>query len=298
MSLEDLLIGLRLNVLGIAGSVLVAATCAFLGVYVVLKRVVFVGVSLAQISSAGIALAFLVGPWLAAMAHQTIHAAPPFSAIGVCFEWLAVRPVVVSLFVTFIAVALFAHQSRSRTLPREASIGIGYVLASALTLLFILRSAKGMDDVRELLDGSVVALGLADLRLMALVFLAVAVIHVLCYKQFLFVSYDAEMAASRGYAVAKWEMLFYTTLGATIAVAIQKAGLLSVFAMMLLPAATGLVACRRMAGVFTIAVVAGVVSAAIGFTLALLWDLPVSPPTIGTSAVLLASAYLLKLRRE
>jgi len=297
MSTEDFLIGLQLNSLGIVGSVLVAATCAFLGVYVVLKRVVFVGVSLAQISSAGIALAFLVGPWLASVAHETIHSTPPFNAVGICFEWLAVRPVAVSLFVTFLAVLLFAHQSSSRTLPREASIGIGYVLASALSLLFILRSAKGMEDVRELLDGSVVALSSADLWLMGTVFAAVAAVHVLCYKQFLFVSFDGEMAASRGYSVAKWEMLFYSTLGATIAVAIQKAGLLSVFAMMLLPAATGLVACRRMVGVFTVAVASAVVSASVGFALALVWDLPVSPPSIGTAAVLLLGAYLLRRRR-
>lgn len=297
MTAEDFLMGLRLNALGIIGSVLVAATCAFLGVYVVLKRVVFVGVSLAQISSAGIALAFLVGPWLASVAHRTIHGAPPFSAIGICFEWLAVRPVVVSLVVTFAAVLLFARPPTGRALPREASIGIGYVLASALSLLFILKSAKGMEDVRELLDGSVVALGAADLWALGAVFAAVAAVHALFYKQFLFVSFDAEMAASRGYAVARWEMLFFVTLGATIAVAIQKAGLLSVFAMMLLPAATGLVACRRMAGVFIVAVASAVVSAAVGFALALLWDLPVSPPTIGTSAALLAGAYLVRAGR-
>ena len=43
----------------IAG-VLAAMMCSMVGVYVVLKRVVFVGITLAQISSAGVALALLL----------------------------------------------------------------------------------------------------------------------------------------------------------------------------------------------------------------------------------------------
>src|SRR3982750_923648 len=44
------------------GALVIAVACSVLGVYVVLRRIVFVGAALAQISSAGIALAlFLSG---------------------------------------------------------------------------------------------------------------------------------------------------------------------------------------------------------------------------------------------
>src|SRR3954470_5253194 len=45
------------------GALLIALTCSVLGVYVVLRRIVFVGAALAELSSAGIALAL----WLAGM---------------------------------------------------------------------------------------------------------------------------------------------------------------------------------------------------------------------------------------
>lgn len=44
---------------------LAAVMCAIVGVYVLLKRIVFVGITLAQMSSAGVALALLLQlpPW-------------------------------------------------------------------------------------------------------------------------------------------------------------------------------------------------------------------------------------------
>ena len=44
------------------GALVIALACSVLGVYVVLRRIVFVGAAIAQLSSAGIALAlFLAG---------------------------------------------------------------------------------------------------------------------------------------------------------------------------------------------------------------------------------------------
>ena len=43
------------------GSLVIAVACSVLGVYVVLRRIVFVGAALAQMSSAGIALALFLG---------------------------------------------------------------------------------------------------------------------------------------------------------------------------------------------------------------------------------------------
>ena len=51
-----------LNVL--AGTMIVAAICSYLGVFIVLRRAVFVGAALAQVSSLGVALAlFAADSW-------------------------------------------------------------------------------------------------------------------------------------------------------------------------------------------------------------------------------------------
>lgn len=271
MSWIDVIEGLKLNYLGVIAGLLIAAICAYVGVYVVLKRIVFVGASLAQISSAGIALAFLLG--------QSV----PFAAQ---------HPIAVSLVVTLLGTLIYSQQTLSRKIPQESIIGIGYLVASALTLIFIVRSPKGLDEVKELLDGNVITVQQGDLMVMAGIFLGVALVHLLFYKQFLFVSFDSEVAATQGYRTRAWELLFYFVLGLTIAMAIQYAGLLSVFAYMVIPAVTGLLVARRMPTAFLVAIGSALLSTLLGFCLALKFDLPTSPPIIGVSAVLLAMVWV------
>lgn len=267
----DVFIGLQQNLHGVIAGMLVAAICAYIGVYVVLKRIVFVGASLAQISSAGIALAFLVG--------QSI----PF---------VAKNPLSVSLIVTLIGVLVYSQQTLSRKVPQESIIGIGYLIASALTLMFIVRSPKGMDDVKELLDGNIITVQTHDLIVMGAIFFLVALAHFLFYKQFLYISFDPEMAATQRYKTRLWELLFYLLMGLTISVGIQYAGLLAVFAYMVIPAVTGLVVARRMPTAFLVACASALISTFLGFCWALRSDLPTSPPIIAVSALILALVWI------
>jgi zinc transport system permease protein len=250
---------------------LVAAICGYIGVYVVLKRIVFVGASLAQISSAGIALAFLLG--------QSI----PFASK---------HPLAISLVVTMFGVLVYSQQSLSRKVPQESIIGIGYLIASALTLMFIVRSPRGMDDVKELLDGNIITVQTADLQVMGALFFAVALVHFLFYKQFLFVSFDREMAATQGYRTRMWELLFYLVLGLTIAMAIQYAGLLAVFAYLVMPAVTGLLMARRMPTAFVVAIASAWIATFLGFCWSLQADLPTSPPVIAIMALIMGAVWV------
>jgi zinc transport system permease protein len=271
--LNEILLGLQLNLHGVIAGLLVALICGYLGVYVVLKRIVFVGASLAQISSAGIALAFLLGLYYPAVAKA---------------------PLVVSLAVTLVGVLIYSQQTLSRKIPQDAIIGIGYLIASALTLIFIVRSPKGMDDVKELLDGNIITVSTHDLVVMTILFAGVGLLHFLFYKQFLFTAFDPEMASTQNYRTRGWELLFYLLLGLTISVGIQYAGLLAVFAYLVIPAVTGLLVARRMPTAFLVACASALVSTFLGFCWAITGDLPTSPPIIAISALLLALVWIPK----
>lgn len=274
--MQELMLGLRLNGSGVLASLLIASVCAYLGLFVVLKRIVFVSVSLAQISSAGIALAFLAGQYL---------------------PWCAGHPLAVSLGVTLVGVLVYSQIGRSRKVPQEATIAIGYLVASALTLMFIVRSPRGMNDVRELLDGNIITTQHSDLIALAAVFAVVAIAMALFHKQLLFVAFDAETAATQGHNPRVWELVFYVVLGTCITLAIRLAGVLAVFSYMVLPPVTGLLLARRMPGALGWAVGSAAVATLAGFCWALrAEDLPTSPPTIAVSAALMAAAWLVSKR--
>jgi len=105
--------------------ILVALLCSYLGVYIVLKRIVFVGVALSEISAAGVALALFLGfsPLLGAMAFM-------MAGIG-----------------------LLTVQWSPRRVPNDSFIGIVYVLASALAILLVAKSHEGETHMLQLMQG-------------------------------------------------------------------------------------------------------------------------------------------------
>src|SRR5512143_3235280 len=102
---------------------LAGGLCAALGIYVVLRRVVFVGAALTQISGVGVALAFLLGSFVT---HADPHSAP---------VWLAPRWL--SLIAAVAGAVAFSFTRGGRRIGGETIIGLGWVLASAALLLIL-----------------------------------------------------------------------------------------------------------------------------------------------------------------
>jgi zinc transport system permease protein len=260
------------------GSLVIAVACSVLGVYVVLRRIVFVGAALAQISSAGIALALFL------------------SGMGVEAMGLIRHPVALSLIVTLLAAMLFSGGTKHR-LPPDATIGMAYALAAAIGILLISKASAG--EVHDIfLSGNILGITRADTLVLLGVSVPVLLVHLVFYKEFLFISFDQETARTLGYGVARWNLLLYFTLGLVIAFAMQFAGVLLVFNFLVLPAVTGLLVARSMAGMFAVAVGAGLAAAAVGFSLSVPFDLPTSPAIIAVSGVLASLAWLIRLAQR
>src|SRR5919204_830074 len=212
------------------GALVIGVACSALGVYVVLRRIVFVGAALAQLSSAGIALAL----WL--------------SGMGIAAFGLTSHPVALSLVVTLAGALFFAGGGRHR-IPPDASIGVAYAVAAALGILLIAKAVVG--EAHDIfLSGNILGITRTDTLILLAVTIPVLLVHVTFYKEFLFVSFDRETARTLGYNVAFWNVLLYLTLGLVIAFAMQFAGVMLVFDFLVLPAVTGLLLARSMAGAF------------------------------------------------
>ena len=186
----------------LAASLIVGAVCAYLGVHVVLRRIVFVGAALAQVSSAGVGLALCTGT----------------------------NPSVISLLLTLGGVAAFSARSMSRRTTQESIIGVGYAVASALAVLFVARSAQAEARMLDVLSGNVLTVTPRQVWLMAVVATVAVVLHTLLQKQFLFSAFDPETARASGVRASWWDLLFFLILGVVISFSIRLAGTLLVFA--------------------------------------------------------------------
>lgn len=261
------------------GTVLIAFACSVLGVYVVLRRIVFVGAALAELSSAGIALAL----WLTGMGWANA---------------LTGHPLVMSLLVTVLGVLFFALGTGGARspIPPDATIGVTYAVAGAVGILLVAKAAGG--EAHDLfLSGNILGITRADTMVLLGVSIPVLLAHLVFYKEFLFVSFDREMARTLGYRVSAWNLLLYLTLGLVIAFAMQFAGVMLVFNFLVLPAVTGLLLSRSMAGAFAFSVLSALLAAVAGFVVSVPYDLPSGPTIIAVSGLLSVPAWLLRAAR-
>jgi zinc transport system permease protein len=238
---------------------LAAVMCAMVGVYVLLKRIVFVGMTLAQMSSAGVALALL----------------------------LQLPPLAVALSVTFMGVAVFSQVPMQRHVPLEGVIGASYILATTLSVIFLAKNPVGEARALHVLFGNILSVHTDELIALAIVFVVLAGVHFVFYKEFVFVSFDMETAQAQGLNVRLWNLLLYLTLGLAIAFATRAMGVLLVFAFLIVPSMTARLLVHRMRWLFALAALFGGLSVPLGLYLAFRFDLPTGSAVAATSVALL-----------
>ena len=242
----------------IAGS-LSAALCGLVGVYVLLKRIVFVGITLAQVASMGVAVALLID----------------------------VHPMIVALVTTLAGVAFLSMTGIGRRVPQEAVIGANYVMAAALGIICIAKNPVGEARNLKVLFGNILSAHTGEMVALGVLLALLAIVHVVFYKEFLFVSFDPETAQAQGINVRGWDLLLYLTIGLAIAFSIHSMGVLLVFALLLVPAMTARLVAQRMKALFTLAIGFGVVSVPLGLYFAVRIDLPTGTAVAGTCVVML-----------
>jgi ABC-type Mn2+/Zn2+ transport system permease subunit len=257
--------------LALLAGLIVAGVCAYVGVYVVLKRIVFVGVALAEVSSAGVALALLIG----------------FS------------PFLGAVVLMLVGIGLFSVRWAPRIVSQESFIGIGWAVASAFGVLLMAKSAQGEAHMHDLLFGNILTVDQASAMGTAAGLALVLLVHALFAKEFLFVSFDADTANAMGYRARSWDLLLYATIGFAIAFSIHTVGVLLAFSALVLPPVTALLLVRRMKSAFVASVALALIPVPIGLYLSFARDLPSSAAIVAVMfVILLLSGTASHFRRE
>lgn len=238
--------------------VVLVAVLGYLGLHVLLRKVIFVDLALAQIAAMGAVVAFVFG-------HE------PGSLASFAY----------SLGAALLGAAIFTlSRARRERVPQEAIIGITYVIASAATILIADRAPEGAEHIKELLAGAILwvtwPVVLRDLAVCA----AVGAFHWAFRRRFTLISEDPERAFAEGVAVRWWDFLFYATFGLVITIAVEIAGVLMVFAYLVAPAIIALATSSRWAVRIGLAWLLGLAASALGLFASYHWDLPSGPAIV------------------
>jgi zinc/manganese transport system permease protein len=225
---------------------ILAGIHCYLGLHVLARGVIFVDLSLAQVAALGATVAILFG-----MEHHSGGA----YLVSLCF--------------TFVAAALFALARKyERVFSQEAVIGIIYALASASVVLVVDRVAHGAEHIKDLLVGQVLWVSWRDVARTALIYGGVSVVHYVFRKPLIEASFGAGAGGGR------WDFLFYALFGVVITSSVSLAGVLQVFAYLIVPSVVSTLFFGGIRSRLLFGWVLGFVLSLLGMGLSYAWDLP------------------------
>ena len=262
-------------------SVLIGFSCPLVGVFLVMRRLVFLGVALPQISSTGVAIALSFPLWFDfRLTDHGSHSAHTLAFAGAMTFSLG-------------AIMVLAFLERKGRGQPEGRLGTAYVVAAALGILILSKNPQGEIGWLGLLKGDVITISNLDLVLTAATLTFVLVILALFRRELLLVSFDREMATVLRKNVIFWDILLYLMIGLTVSMAVLSVGPLIAFGFLLIPALTAHLFARDMRQLTFLASMLGGTAAFWGFLIAYQWDLPVGPTDICLLAAFYGVAWVL-----
>lgn len=228
-------------------SVFLVGIHCYLGLHVLARGVIFVDLSLAQVAAFGSTLALLFG-------YE--HHSNMGYLIAFCF--------------TLIASFVFAIARRQeKQFPQEAIIGVTYAMCSALVILVVDKMAHGAEHMKDLMVGEVLWVTWADVRKTAIIYGVVGLLHFIFRKKLIQASFDHENPPA-----PIWDFVFYALFGLVITSSVHLAGVLQVFAVLIVPALVCRPFAKSLMARLIFGWVFGVVLTLIGMGLSIKWDMP------------------------
>jgi ABC-type Mn2+/Zn2+ transport system permease subunit len=220
---------------GLLAAVLVGVTCATLGVYVVLRRMAFIGDALAHTVLPGLVVAYLRGWNLFAGAIL----AGLLTALGI--GWL----------------------SRREEVREDTAIGILFTGMFALGIL-LMSTARSYRDLSHILFGNILGVTTADLWVIAIVAGLVVAALLLFHKELELTSFDPTHARVIGLQADTLRYGLLALLALAVVAGIQAVGVVLTSALLVTPAASAALLTNRLPRMMVAATLIAVGSAVAG----------------------------------
>lgn len=230
-------------------SALMLVTHTYFGLHVLARGIIFVDLALAQVAVLGASFAFMLG-------YDTHGNAAHAFAFGAAL----------------LVGAAFAGLRRiPDKITREVTIGCVYVVATAMTIVILSRSNQGMEELKAMLNGNLLFVRWQEILVLAAVCMALATLHAVFFRRFYALSFDDNQ---KGRSSFVWELLFFASFALVITLGVDLAGVLLVFAYLIIPAFSAALVTRTFGARWLLGVVLGIGGSALGLWLSFAADLP------------------------
>jgi ABC-type Mn2+/Zn2+ transport system permease subunit len=258
---------------GFIAAVLIGALCGFIGVYVVLRRMSYIGHGLSHAIFGGAVLSYVVNINF-------------FLGAGL---W------------ALLAAYLIHRISHRRWVGADAAIGVITTSSFALGVAIVSTYRSFTRNIEAALFGNILGITPKDLWIVGTISLAVFVALIRMRRQLLFLTFDPEVASAYGIATTRTDLVFVLLLAITVLASTQILGVTLVAAAMVIPPVIGRYLTKRFQTLLIVSPLIGVLCSAVGMYLSFYLDISSAATIVLTSAglfIILESAMVLRHERS
>lgn len=223
----------------LATALVVAATAAVIGVFLVQRGMALFGDGVAHMSFAGIAIGFVAG-WM-----------PLGSAIVVA------------------AIGALAVQELQRRGWARSDAALGIVYTSSLALGVVLVSSRGAVpvDVESYLFGNLLLAGAREFQIASAIAVVVAVAVIVLWRPLLLLCFGEERAMVQGLPARGLNTIFTLLTALTVVASVRVVGVLLVSGLLIIPASAASGLARSMLHAVLLSIAFGVTAVIVGLAL-------------------------------
>jgi manganese/iron transport system permease protein/iron/zinc/copper transport system permease protein len=192
---------------GLIAAAVVGGLCGLIGVYIVLRRMAYIGHGLSHAVFGGAVVSYVMA----------------FNFFVGASLW------------GFLAALLITLTTRKRKIGADAAIGIVTTASFAVGIALVSRYKTFTRSFDAALFGNILGVAPGDLLAILVVAAATALIVFVAYKQLLFATFDPEVARYYGVPTGWVDAVFSLVLAATIVVSMQVLGVTMIAADIIIP---------------------------------------------------------------
>lgn len=244
---------------------IVSFTSGILGVFVVLRRMAFIGDALAHTALPGVVAAFLLG-------------------------WdLFFGGLLASVFTSL----LISWFSRHRVIHEDTAIGIAFsgMFALGIALMSVLRTFR---DLTHVLFGNILAISQDQLFLIAIVSFLVLAVAFLLRKEIIWTSVDPIHAATLGLNPEVIKTILLLLIAVVVTIDIQAAGVVLTSSLLITPPATARLITNRLVHLLILSVGLGALGGILGLYLSFYFSVASGAAIVLTNTLIFGLVWAMK----
>ncbi|MFN3551211.1 MAG: metal ABC transporter permease, partial [Endomicrobiia bacterium] len=184
-----------------------------LGVFVVLKKSIFISLAISELAVLGFVLGIMFG----------------------------INPYLSMIFIVFLGLMIFSFYKEEKSLSEESLVGIIYVVAFSLSVLFLSKTSFLQTHILDTLSGNILIATTTDLIFSFFVCLVSILFFILFKRQLFFIYSDRESSYAFGINYKVLNFIFFFIVGLNFIFFLRSIGLMLSFGYLVIPTSLVLV---------------------------------------------------------